>query len=59
MSSNIKYNEVLNILEDLTNICKNIADEIYEKSNYEDVEFFTFSKSCLEILSKISNLKEK
>lgn len=51
--------DILDILEELTDICKNMADNLYEKSNYEDIEFFTFSKSFLEIFNRISNLKEK
>lgn len=51
--------EVLDILEELTDICKNMTDKLYEKSNYNDVEFFTFSKSLEKIFDRISNLKEK
>ena len=51
--------DILDIVEELANISYNMVDNLYEKSNYEDVEFFSFSKSYLEILDKISNLKEK
>jgi len=51
--------DILDILEELTDTCKNMADNLYEKSNYEDIEFFSFSKSFLEIFNRISNLKEK
>lgn len=49
--------EVLDILEELTDICKNMADKLYEKSNYNDVEFDIFSESLEKISDKISKLK--
>ena len=51
--------EILDILEGITDICRDMAYKLYQKSNYEDVEFFAFSKSLEKIFDRISNLKEK
>lgn len=46
--------EILDILEDITDICRDMAHELYQK----DVEFYTFPESFKEISDKISKLKE-
>lgn len=50
--------EILDILEGITDICRDMAYELYRKNDYEDVEFYTFSESLKEISDKISKLKE-
>lgn len=50
--------EILDILEGITDICRNMAYELYRKSDYEDVEFNIYSESLEKISDKISKLKE-
>ena len=37
--------EILDVLEELTDICRDMADELYEKSNCDDVRFHMLSNS--------------
>jgi predicted translin family RNA/ssDNA-binding protein len=50
--------EILEVLEELTDICRDMAYELYEKSNYNDVRFHIFSNSLKKVSDKISKLKE-
>jgi len=50
--------EILNILEELTDICKDMANELYEKSGYTDTSFDIFSNSLKKVSDKIEKLKK-
>lgn len=54
----MKEEEVLDILEQLTNICIKMNDKLYEKSNYDDIEFLILTKELEKILNRISKNKE-
>jgi predicted translin family RNA/ssDNA-binding protein len=50
--------EILGVLEDLTDICKGMADELYRKSGYTDASFNVFSNSLKEVSDRIEKLKK-
>ena len=50
--------EILDILEGITDICRDMAYKLYRKSDCEDVEFNIYSESLEKISDKISKLKE-
>jgi len=48
--------EILEILEELTSICKNMADKLYDKSNFDDTMFNIYSVSSGKIYDRILKL---
>jgi hypothetical protein len=52
------YNEILSILEQITETCKLLCDEIYSSLDYSNSSFEMYADKFTEIQNKIFELQE-